>query len=634
MSLEAPDHSGNEPDRARWRASELLLLVLACVALAAACVLVSPKKYFWGDEVFSWTVVTDPSLGHMLTALSQAADGAPPLFYLVARLSSMVFGANELTLRAVSCLGFIGALAVMWAALRRVYGMWLAAVASVTVVAMSELVHYQIAEARFYGLLTFLVACAVSLSVREVETRRYPWPLFLLTTLVHAALLYTHVYGILYSAAVLGAWIVADRVQRRPLDARYLSVIAGWTLFVPWIPALRRIAATGKPHGWLTVPHWPDLVNAYGFKIQYVPLIVVAIAVLAAAAQRLTDAGQRSPGMPSPRRRAVLQVAVVAVAVGAPLWWGPRAIPTMAGAWNAWTSASSLTILAVVLAALTDLVWARVRATRAGGDVLPSAGREERLLIAGGALLLVPVVAYVTSQMGTPIFLDRYLIPSSLGVMPMLAHFAGRRAAEESSGRAMRARPGVWSIAIGAAWALLVTAIAVRPAWINRHLQAQPRPGVEIEAVAPPGATVVVEGVLDLLPLRHYQRRQDLAYVYPLDWASALDPHSSPGAVLQYNLMDIWRRLGYLSAPTANGARVPCEGRPLVVAHSWRLSWYNDRIAHDSAFSRRTLGQSWSTMEKSGIVLVSPRPGLVPVMCHAPTSVTDANPDVVRSHPE
>ena len=205
----------------KWRPIDLILLACVGGSLAAASVLTSARKYFWCDEVFTWTLVTDRSSRHMLVALTQGADGAPPLFYEGARLWSRAFGTGELALRSFSCLGFIVALAVMWAVLRRVYGTWPAAIASVVVFATSQSVGYQIAEARFYGLLTALVACAVYLYTRAVCATRYSWRLFLLTVLVHCALLYTHPLGLLYSAAILTAWVVDDRVQRRPWDDRF-----------------------------------------------------------------------------------------------------------------------------------------------------------------------------------------------------------------------------------------------------------------------------------------------------------------------------------------------------------------------------------------------------------------------------
>ncbi len=210
----------------RYRAAGFASAASSLSFAQSACVLASRKRFFWCDEVFSWTIVTERSFGQMLTALVQGADGSPPVFYVVARVWSYVFGTSELALRSLSCLGFIVAMAVMWAVVRQAYGRWPAAIASVGVFATSQSVGYQIAQARFYGLLTALVACAVYLYARAVRSPAFTWRLFAITAITHAALLYTHLFGAIYSAAILTAWIVCDRLQRRPWHTRYLSIVS------------------------------------------------------------------------------------------------------------------------------------------------------------------------------------------------------------------------------------------------------------------------------------------------------------------------------------------------------------------------------------------------------------------------
>jgi len=634
--LEPPARAVRQPPAGEpWHPIDLILLTLAATSLAASCLLMSPKKYFWCDEVFSWTLVTDQSFGHMLAALAQGADGAPPLFYVIGRLWSHAFGTGELALRSVSCLGFIAAMGVMWAILRRAYGTWPAAIASVTVFATSQSVLYQIAEARFYGLLTALVACAVFLYTRAVWTTRYTRGLFALTALVHAALLYTHLFGVLYSAAILTAWIVADRVQRRPWHAGYLSVVVAWLAFAPWLPSLQRTAAVGKPHSWIPVPVVSDLVNAYGFTLWYFPLTVAAIVglgVIRTTVLHWAPNGSRQP--PTPLWRAnVVKVVAGAVVLVAALPYVLAHPLTTAAVRDAWTFSSSLSVLALLVIVVVHQVSFRMRRASPAVELPPPAiVMDESLLIVGCALLGVPVVTFVVSHLGTSIFYDRYLIPASLGVMPIMAHFAwwsdgsiARRGVDRTVTRMPQA-------IVGAGWATLIMLIAAQPAWVNRHLRAQDRPGTEIEAVVPVGMTVIVEGALDLLPLRQYQRRSDITYTYALDWAAAMDPHSYLGATVEYKLLDIWRQVGYLSASASSGSSVPCAGRPFVVLHSWRHSWYDDRIANDPAFDVQSIGQSWSTWEKSNILLVHPHGSIVPAMCRSSTAVSRPGRGDAHSH--
>ena len=580
--------------------------------------LTSRKKYFWCDEVFSWTLVTDKSLRHMFTALVQGADGAPPVFYVVARIWSLAFGTSELALRSVSCLGFIVALAVMWTIMRRAYGTWPAAIALVTVFATSQSVGYQVAEARFYGLLTALVACAVYLYAHAVWTRAFTRRLFILTALTHVALLYTHPYGAIYSAAILAAWIVCDKVQGRPWHAGYLSVIIAWLVFIPWLPSLQRVGALGKPHSWIPVPSLPDLVTAYGFMLRYFPAIVAAIlavGIIRTAVDEGAGQGLAERSTPASRNTAG-KVTAGAFLIGAALLILPRHTHTLATFRDAMTGINSVAVLAVLGIVIAQQFWPL--ALRIRGDSGPSRSgsqMDDSMLIVGFALLGVPLVVYLMSHLGPSIFHERYLIPASLGLIPFVAHLAWWSSGGASHPGLDRIRVTIPKLAIGAACTGLVMVIAFRPVFAARHLPSQERPGTDVEAVVPPDITVVVESALDFLPLRHYQRRNDLTYTFPMDWASALAPHSWLGATVEYKILETWRRVGLLSAAELSGTQVPCAGRPFVVLHSGRYSWYADRIAGDSAFNIQTLGPSPSTFERGTILLITPRAAVTPVMC-------------------
>src|SRR5881397_2483501 len=102
----------------RW---EILVPALGVASLIASCLIVSPKKSFWNDELYSYYLLADSSFVHMLRAFHDKINNAPPLYFLLGWLWSRMFGAGELSLRLFSCLGIGVAFSAVWVALRRTF---------------------------------------------------------------------------------------------------------------------------------------------------------------------------------------------------------------------------------------------------------------------------------------------------------------------------------------------------------------------------------------------------------------------------------------------------------------------------------------------------------------------------------
>jgi hypothetical protein len=88
----------------KLQVGEMLLLAGSVLSLLASCVLWSPHKQPWMDEIFTWKEATDRSLWHLYYAIQHGADGGQPLFYTTAWLWAKIFGGGALTL----FLGHIG----------------------------------------------------------------------------------------------------------------------------------------------------------------------------------------------------------------------------------------------------------------------------------------------------------------------------------------------------------------------------------------------------------------------------------------------------------------------------------------------------------------------------------------------
>src|SRR5437764_1175460 len=94
----------HRPTRFRYL-PDCLVLGTVCLLFIARCVLCG-GGLMWVDELLSFNLIHDPSVSHMLAALGDQADGAPPLYYLSAKVWAALFSENPASLRMFSTAGF------------------------------------------------------------------------------------------------------------------------------------------------------------------------------------------------------------------------------------------------------------------------------------------------------------------------------------------------------------------------------------------------------------------------------------------------------------------------------------------------------------------------------------------------
>jgi hypothetical protein len=105
---DAPARQGASP-------REIVVLAGALAALAGAQLLIAGAgslfaRHFWLDEIFTHTLVADPSLAHSMRALADGVETHPPAFYLLLRAFAVVAGTGEAALRAFVFLSTLVAL--------------------------------------------------------------------------------------------------------------------------------------------------------------------------------------------------------------------------------------------------------------------------------------------------------------------------------------------------------------------------------------------------------------------------------------------------------------------------------------------------------------------------------------------
>jgi hypothetical protein len=342
-------------------------------------------------------------------------------------------------------------------------------------------------EARFYGLYLLCVAITVDLYTRLIDRPEPTRGLLMLTFSSQAALVLTHVLGLVYSGLILTALILFDIAKGRLRWKVYFAYASGWLVLVVWLPAMRASMAAGKPHGWIVMPSITDVRTAYLFadSLQWLKFFKLHSLEL---------------GFQMVNRTAELVI------------YGSLAIVAL----------FSLRVLA-----------------RSGWRVI--ANRKGALLLVAYLLLTAPVALFVLSHLITPVFVPRYFLPSGIGLAIVLTASAH----EFSAYMQGRAPEAVRWIGMAIVFALMIspvlTVLALGPPNEYRGYLDVSR----LEQLVPSDGIVVVGWQEDFVKLMRLTPVPEAHYYFLLDWPTALaGPRSF---VLDYRLMAAYRKSGYYS---------------------------------------------------------------------------------------
>jgi len=238
---------------------EYAVPALAVGSLIASCIIVSSKRYFWMDELQTYLLLGDHSFRHMMIAFGDKFTNVPPLYFVLGWLWARAFGVTELSLRLFTALGMSVACVVTWITLRRNYRFWPTVIGTLGAFCVADLVLAQNAEARMYGL--FLAVCSLGVLEFDVINRKQycSTATLLVNALIHAAIVQTHLFGIIYSGAILCAFIIRDRFFKVFRPRVYLSIVVAWLSLIPYIPTFLNQADGGNPRAWIPVPDLTQL---------------------------------------------------------------------------------------------------------------------------------------------------------------------------------------------------------------------------------------------------------------------------------------------------------------------------------------------------------------------------------------
>jgi mannosyltransferase len=345
--------------------------VAGILAVAAIVRFVRLGPGFYDDEAYSVEVARH-NLGGIVRLLERT-DTHPPLSYVLVHVWMQIFGSSEAAVRTLSAAWGLGTVLVIYLLGRLLWSREVGLIAAL-LLALSQYNVFYAHYARMYTMMGFFAALSFYFLARLYKgpTRRVAiW-----YVLASATLMYTHVWGVflvLSQTAVVIA-VVALRRSAEPMRLLKRWLLLQGTLLAIWAPWL----ATGFRHQIQTTLHENSL--PYGNLADYHPPGAHAVANAAYVA-----ANRHSIGL------------VFVLIVGA------------------------------------ALVTAAVRARRSGPAAETSANPRNRAgFVEGGladprlvmvaAWYLVPLsIGVVASYAITPVFLQRYVIGTTLPVFLIVA---------------------------------------------------------------------------------------------------------------------------------------------------------------------------------------------------------------------
>jgi hypothetical protein len=539
---------------------DVAFMASAASVLFLATVLVNGKRPLWYDEIYSWTLITDPSFRHMMYALWMAAESPPGLYHVLARMWLAVTGPSTLALRLFSTFAGVVAIVAIWTTLRRAFSLRATALGVLTVFCTSAMMLFHSAEARFYPLFVACVALAIAAYARAIEARELNWRLGAALFFSNLALVQAHIYGIAYSAALLFALICCDIAMRRVRPLVYACMAGAWLSLLPWLPTLHRVNEQTKPRHWIMPPTLPGVVEFYRLYSLEMPMILFAVAILCFVARALfaDQSGARSARHTS----LFLLLCLIGAAVL------KQTYPSM----------FDIALLAVLI----TLAARGVSRENSTTDRL-----RRSLLVAAAVLLAAPPAAAIFSLLVKPVFIPKYVLPSMLGMAILLAWIV-----ETGSRFPLKGRRAAL---IGAGWAGLLIAMLAMPllSAVRESTNQPPQYGIansDVESLVPQGLPVAVENYFLFLPLQQGTRRADKPYFYVGDREAASAADADRSALLHYRGAELWKSLGYLSDNAPDWHDFLATHTSFAVLHSPGHFWFKWRVRDNPDYTWRSVG--------------------------------------------
>lgn len=211
--------------------------VIVGLMMAAAFVIsltIGITQSVWFDENYSITLA-EQSVAELIRLTS--VDAHPPLYYLVLKLWTSLFGFSEIALRSLSATLLAGSIGAAAFLIRKLFSVRIALLALPVLTFAPFLLRFGF-EIRMYALVMLIGVLATWVLVKAYQTRSWKW------WGLYAVLVALGMYSLYMAATIWLAhlvWLLVQTIRARQpiLKQQWVVAYAGAVLlYLPWLPSL------------------------------------------------------------------------------------------------------------------------------------------------------------------------------------------------------------------------------------------------------------------------------------------------------------------------------------------------------------------------------------------------------------
>jgi mannosyltransferase len=265
-----------------------LYVILTLILGAALRFYNNTAVSLWHDEAFSALYIRYP-WGEMMHRI--ILDVHPPLYYIILRFWSYVFGSSLLSLRGMSILFGVATIWAGYLLVKQGFKNRKWALLSAIFLAINPFQIQYSLEARMYTLGTFLVLYSSYILLKALEQEKLKY--WIWYGILASAALYTHYY-LVFSVLAQGLFVIYYLFKFKKFSFAFSranqfyksmgSYILAFILYVPWLPSFLEQNKRVSGGYWITPPDaWsmPGTIWKMAFGGQGInrPTLVIATVV-------------------------------------------------------------------------------------------------------------------------------------------------------------------------------------------------------------------------------------------------------------------------------------------------------------------------------------------------------------------